>query len=152
MVEKMKRFYKGFCKVCYVSGAVAVVLWGILTVKSYVDERAFLMSLYSCAVGEFMENCEGYNIQTGAYKKEYVNEQTMEFHDFGQGELRYNKYAVTVPVEYDTTFAHHKYDITIVVYYYQPWNMESVGKTPNPEIEPHIYVEDMFADLRKLFE
>lgn len=151
MVEKMKRAYGVFCKMIYIITAISAVILGIVAIKRYFDDRNFHMSLYNHAVEEFLDNCNGYNIEVADYKKEYVNQQTLEYHDFGCGELRYNKYAVTVPVEYDTTFDHISMNVTIVVYHYQPWNMESVGDIPDSDIKPHIYVEDMFMDIRKIF-
>ena len=151
MAEGMKNVCRIGRKLVYAGCAIATVFLIVAGVKKYWDERSFLMSLYSNAAEEVVEHCGGYNIEVGAYKKEYVNWQTMEYHDFGLGELRYSKYAVTIPVEYDSKFEHYEQEITIAVYHYTAWNEESVGAIPDPTIEDHIYVEDMFAGLRKLF-
>ena len=152
MMEMIKKIYRLGRKMIYIGCTIATIFLAGVAVKKYFEERQYLMWIYSNAVEEVLEHCRGYNIEVAGYKKEYIQWQIMEYHDFGEGELRYSKYAVKVPVEYDTTFGHQALDITIVVYHYTPWNLESVGATPNPEIQDHIYVEDMYADLRKLFE
>ena len=151
MKEKLKVVWNLIGKMYYFCIGIALIALAVMAFRKYWDERELFMSMYSHASEEVREHCIGYNLEIGGYRRKYVKWQTMTYRDFGSGELRYSKYAVKVPVEYDATFQHVKRDITIAVYLYKPWNVESVGQTPDPSIPDHFYVEGMFDDLRGLF-
>lgn len=129
---------------------VCVIFLVGLWIRNTVSERNFCMEMYGYAVDEVREHCvNALNLKIDKYKKEYISFQTMEYQDFGDGELRYFKYAVRVPIEYDTTFNHLKRDITITVYYYT--SNQNISEGVDETVPAHFYVMDMYADWYDLF-
>lgn len=139
-----------FTKFFSILFTIGVLYLGFLWLQNYMNEKDFLSTMYSYAVEEIKEHFTGANLKVSSYKKEYVVLQTREYKDFGYGELRYAKYAVKVPVEYDSTFGHMEQDITIIVYYYT--SNQNISDGIDISVEDHFFVMDMFSDLYNLFQ
>lgn len=144
---------KNFCfeAILGITFWIVVICFGSKWFINYTHEKSFLTTMYDYAVDEVKEKYNGVsNLKIEKYKKEYVAWQTMEYHDFGAGELRYFKYAVKVPIAYDDTFGHYEQNITIIVYYYT--SEQNVSSGVDETVENHFYVQDMYENLYDIFQ
>lgn len=139
-----------FTKVKGVLLLVAFIFLAVIWLRNTISERSFYMEMYGYAVDEVREKYVGVlNLRIDDYKEEYIRSQPMEYQDFGYGELRYFKYAVKVPVEYDTTFEHCRQDITITVYFYT--SNQNVIDGIDESVPAHFHIVDMYSELYELF-
>jgi len=114
-------------------------------------EKEFLSTMYSYAVDEVRGKLtNASNVKIAKFTKKNVVWQTYEYCDFGFGELRYAKYAVKVPTEWDATLGHMEKDITIIVYYYT--SDQNVSDGVDESVQNHFYVVDMYNGLYNMFE
>ncbi len=140
-----------FTKLKRVLFLVSVIILAGGWLRNNISERNFCMQMYGYAVDEVREKYEGaLNLRIGDYKKEYISSQRMEYQAIGPGELPYFKYAVKVPIEYDTTFEHCRQDITITVYFYT--SNQNVSDGIDESVPAHFIVKNMYSELYELFE
>ena len=124
---------------------LAFLYLAFLWFQNKSEEREFLTTMYDHAKEEVAEHCTGSNLEFAKFKNDYIAFQTYEYHDFGNGELRYAKYAVKVPIEYDSTFGHREQNVTIKVYYYT--SNQNISEGIDISVVDHFFIEDMFAGL-----
>ena len=146
-VEEETSIFTKLMSIIFYIGVICLIgMW----IRNTISERNFCMEMYGYAVDEVRESCvNALNLKIDKYKKEYISYQTMEYQDFAYGELRYFKYAVKVPVEYDTTFNHFKYDITITVYFYT--SDQNVIDGVDETVPAHFHVKNIYSELYDLF-
>ena len=120
---------------------VAVVLIAWLGKKH--NETDLYKQIYGQAVNEVTSHISGNNLKVARYRKKNVQPQSWEVHDFGAGPLRYQRFAVTVPVEYDALVGHMKIAPNINVYYYTS-NQNISGEYLNTSVKDHFYTPDIY--------
>lgn len=143
--EKKSPFINFISQLIGVVIGLAFLYLAFLWFQGKVEERDFYMTMYGYAKEEVAEHCGGSNLEFAKFKEDYVAFQTYEYHDFGQGKLRYAKYAIKVPVEYDSTFEHYEQTVTIKVYYYT--SNQNIIDGIDTSVEDHFIVEDMFTGI-----
>mgnify|MGYP004516640159 CR=1 FL=1 len=111
-------------------------------IQSHYSQYKLYTTMYDSAVEEVEEFLsEASNLKIGDYDKDHVVLQKFDYYDFGYGRLRYAKYAVTVPVEWDTVYGHMDEDMTIQVFYYTCNQNCSDGV--DASVPDHIHTQDI---------
>lgn len=114
--------------------------------QSYQAEQKVLKSMYSLAVDEIKSHLDDTicNAQFGKFDKKRVVFQEYTDKDFGYGELRYARYGVTVPCQWDSVSGHVEGDSTLSVYYYTSDQNIPEGDGKDSSVEDHLYIENKY--------
>lgn len=122
-----------------------MIYFGIVWLHQKNVEKEFYEHIYQQAVNELLNHWgDPDNIDIADYKKEYVNMQEWDYHDFGYGNLRYGRYEVTVPIEYDDGGRRYEESPTLNVYYYT--SNQNVTDGIDTSVKDHLYTPDMFQE------
>lgn len=120
-------------------------------IQSHYSEHKLFTTMYDSAVEEVEELFDGAsNLEIGDYDKDNVVFREFEYYDFGYGRLRYARYAVSVPVEWDAVAEHMDESMTINVYYYT--SNQNVSDGVDESVADHIHTEDVSQQVEDLFE
>lgn len=142
--EKTPKKKSLFLKLVPVIFWLVVIYRAILWYQNNSSENELYSLMYQEAVKEVKYHLNASNVKVADFDEDNVVFQQWEYRDFGEGNLRYARYAVTVPVEYDSTSGHWEQEPTLNVYYYT--SDQNVSEGVDPSIEAHIYTPDMFWD------
>lgn len=123
---------------------VVTIYLAFLWYQNYSSEKKLYTKIYQEAVKEVRDHLNASNVKVADYDKDNVVLQRWEYHDFGDGNLRYARFAVTVPIEYDSISGHWEQEPTINVYYYT--SDQNVSDGVDSSIPDYIYTPDMFMD------
>lgn len=122
-----------------------MICFGIVWLQQKNAEKEFNEQIYQEAVKEVKSHLgNSSNVIIAGYLKDNVNLQGWEYHDFGYGNLRYGRYAVTVPLECDDLNGHYEERPTINVYYYT--SNQNVTDGIDTSVQDHLYTPDMFQE------
>ena len=88
---------------CDCSSPIGLCIGAKNWIQSYYGQHKLYTAMYDSAVEEVEEIFDGAsNLKIGDCDKDYVVFQEYGYYDFGYGRLRYARYAVSVPTEWDT--------------------------------------------------
>ena len=138
--EKQSLFTKVMGTVLF----IAIIYLAFLWYQNHSAENKLYSTIYREAVKEVKHHLNASNVKVADFDKDNVVLQRWEYHDFGEGNLRYARFAVTVPVEYDSMSGHWEQEPPINVYYYTSDQIVSDGV--DPSVHDYIYTPDMFMD------
>ncbi len=134
----------------------ALILIGLcIGAKNWIQDHYAQHKLYTVMYGSAVEEVEGLlsnvsNVEIGNYDKDHVVFQEYEYCDFGYGRLRYARYAVSVPAEWDTVSGHMDESLTIRVFHYT--SDQNVSDGVDTSVPDHIQREDVFQEFDEMIE
>ena len=135
-----------------------MIFWGFMLYFLFVwighkkSEREFYMEIYQLARNEVKNHWENScNLEFAEYDRDNIRIQEWDLHDFGYGNLRYGRFAVTVPFEFDDVSGHYEQESTINVYYYT--SDQQVSEGIDTSVQNHFFVPDMYEEKwNQMFE
>ncbi|MBO5484596.1 MAG: zinc-ribbon domain-containing protein [Lachnospiraceae bacterium] len=120
-------------------------------IQSNFTQHKLYTAMYDSAVEEVEELLsDASNLEIEDYDKDNVVFQEFEYYDFGYGRLRYARYAVTVPAEWDAIAGHMDESLTIRVFYYT--SDQNVRDGVDTSVPDHIKREDVSHEYDDLIE
>lgn len=143
--EKMNTFF-------FIIFWIVMIYFGIVWLQQRNEEKKFNQRIYQEAVTEVRSHLgNSDSVDIADFKNEYVNIQEWDYHDFGYGNLRYGRYEVIVPIEYDDYGNNYTENVAINVYYYT--SNQNVLEGIDTSVPDHLYTPDMFQERwDKMFE
>ncbi len=137
-------------KACAIVLLIGLCIGAKNWIQSHYGQHKLYTAMYDSAVEEVEEIFDGAsNLKIGDYDKDYVVFQEYGYYDFGYGRLRYARYAVSVPTEWDTVSGHMDESTTIQVFYYT--SDQNVSDGVNTSVPDHIHREDVSQELYDMF-
>lgn len=135
--------------------AVFLIIGLYIGAKNWIQDHYGQYKLYTAIYDSAMEEEEelfygASNLKIGGYDKDNIVFQKFDYYDFGYGRLRYARYAVSVPTEWDAVYEHMSENVTINVFYYT--SNQNVSDGVDTSVPAHIHREDVSQELEDLFE
>lgn len=135
--------------------AIFIVIGLCIGVKNWIQDHygqhKLYTDMYDSAVEEVEEIFAGAsNLKIGDYEKDNVVFQEFDYYDFGYGRLRYARYAVSVPTEWDAVYEHMNEKVTIQVFYYT--SDQNVSDGVDTSVPDHIHREDVSQEFDDMID
>lgn len=118
-VEQPSRWKRFWFKLQLFTILFAVVAYFGKDMYDKNQTKQYKKELYEMVKDNIRKEMSGAaNLRFEKFDEKRVNLQRWDYYTFNHGELRYARYAVTVPCEYDAPLRHLSISPTINVYYY----------------------------------
>lgn len=136
---------------------VGICFWAMVIphIKDWYNQKQatskFYHEVYNLAEKSIKQDLSDvYNVEVEEYDRDNIKYHGCEKHNFGEGELTYYTYLVSVDVEYDAPLGHMQLSPNIVVYYYD--KNRDTSNEAGANIASHFYVRGMDSDLQDLMD
>lgn len=137
--------------VCAVFIVIGLCIGAKNWIQDHYGQHKLYTDMYDSAVEEVEEIFDGAsNLKIGDYDKDNVVFQEFDYYDFGYGRLRYARYVVSVPTEWDAVYEHMNEKVTIQVFYYT--SDQNVSDGVDTSVPDHIHREDVSQEFDDMID